>query len=242
MKRQGYRIVVGSLIVLLVGVTSGYAQELVVGFGENNAEPYAFIEGEQLTGGIIKDLMDAVGKELGIDVQYKNIPPKRMKPYLRSGHIHVAPIWSPDWVEEHEQYNWSIPLFQESTVFVVDAQRAFPIQTLDDLRGKWVGTILGYYYVGLMEKFEREEIFRDDNKNIEWNFKKLEAGRIDALLDSNILIEYYLKKHNAHAQFLIAEKVVNTLYIQAMVSKQSPIPIERLNAAFQHLKDRGRIT
>jgi ABC-type amino acid transport substrate-binding protein len=124
----------------------------------------------------------------------------------------------------------------------VDAQRAFPIQTLDDLRGKWVGTILGYYYVGLMEKFEREEIFRDDNKNIEWNFKKLEAGRIDALLDSNILIEYYLKKHNAHAQFLIAEKVVNTLYIQAMVSKQSPIPIERLNAAFQHLKDRGRIT
>ena len=237
---QKLTIVLLSISVLIMGEIAS-AQPLIVSFGCNNTEPYALLEGEQLVGGIIKDMMDELAKELGREVRYMDVPRKRIEPYLLSGKLHICPIFNPAWGKDSAQYDWSIPLFQESNLFVVSAKRAFPVKTFDDLNGKRLGTILGYCYPGLMEKFDRQEIKRDDVTSLEQNFKKLEAGRIDCLIDSNILIDYYLKKHDAYDKFVIAEKVASTHDIQSMFSKQIPISIDRINAAFQQLKESGKI-
>ena len=236
------------IIIVLLSVSTLFAativsaEILIVAFGSYHAEPYAFVKGKQLVGGVIKDVMDELGKELGIEVDYKSTPKKRIEDALGSGKMHVAAISNPAWVKDSEQYHWSIPLFQESSRFLVSAKLAFPITTFEDLHGKRLGTILGYYYPELMEKFESKAILRDDAIRIETNFKRLQAGRIDALIDSDILIAYHLKKHNAYQQFVIAEKVVSTHDIQSAVSKQTPISIDRINTTLQEMKDSGKIT
>lgn len=229
-------------IIVFLTADAAAGQPLIVSFGSHDAEPYAFIENEQLVGGIIKDIMDEVGKEIGIEIRYKNIPRKRMDLYLLSGKVHIRLISSPCWSKNPKQYQWSVPLFKESGRYVVSAKNAFPIILYDDLKGKRLGTILGYQYpAGLTDRFDARDIIRDDAKTLEANFKRLMMNRIDCLIDADIPIAYYLKKHQAHEEFVIAEKVDSTHDIQAMMSLQMPVSCDRINAVFQQLKDSGKV-
>lgn len=216
-------------------------ETLIVAFGSHNAEPYAFIEQGQLSGGIIRDIMDEVGKELAMEVRYLNVPRKRMESYLRTGKAHLRLLANPRWVSEPEQYRWSLPLFRELDIFVVSATNAFPITAIDDLQGKRVGTILGYRYPKLMEKFAARQVFRDDVKCLEANFLKLKEGRIDCLVDSEILISYYLRKNRVQKDYVVGEMRASSHDVRAMLSRQLPVPFERIDAAFKKLRDSGKI-
>jgi len=170
-------------------------ESLIVSYGSHDAEPYAIVENGELTGGIIKEIMDEVGREIEIEIQYQNIPRMRMDQYLLSGQSHVRVISSPRWYKSPEQFLWSTPLFQESGRYVVSAEKEFPIREYDDLTGKKVGTIRGYQYPeGLVKRFESGEIIRDDVTSLATNFERLKLNRIDALLDADILIFIIYRK------------------------------------------------
>lgn len=229
-------------VFLMADATAG--QPLIVSFGSHDAEPYAIIQNELLIGGIIKDIMDEVGKITQINIRYRNVPRKRMDLFLLSGKIHVRLVSSPRWYtkQEKEKYRWSVPLFQEFGRYVVLAKDAFLITDIDDLIGRRLGTILGYQYPdALMERFIDREIVRADAKTLEANFTRLGKNWVDCLIDADILIKYYLKKHQAHEKFLISKKIVNSYNIQAMISRQTPVSIARVNAAFKQMKDSGKI-
>ncbi len=234
-------VVLGIMGFMVTGTVS--AQTLKILFDQANAKPYAFIENEQLVGGIIKDIGDELAKELGIDVQYIQIPRKRYEEFLDSGKVHAILISNPAWFSSSTKYNWTIPMFQEVDVFMLSAKRVFPLKTFDDVNGKFVGTIRGFQYPAeLQDKFDRQEVRREDVNMFEQNVKKLESGRIDCLINSNILIDYYLKEHHAHEQFVIAEKVVSPYDIHGLFSKQSPVSMDRVNAVFQTMKESGKLT
>lgn len=232
-------------VIILQGVfqLTGYAADkaLVVSFGPHNAEPYAFIKARQLQGGIIKDIAEELGKELGIGISYKYLPRKRMEAEILSGKVHLRLVANPAWVKNPEQFQWSVPLFEESDRLVMSGGHVFPVQTFDDLAGKHVGTILGYYYPGLEKWFKSGRVYRKDVKNLAANFKKLSANRIDCLIDSGILIRYYLKKNQAYKQYILADMIINKHVIQGMFSKHLPIPMKRINAAFEKLVKDGKI-
>jgi len=233
------------LVIILLIINSAAAKELIINFSPGNSEPYAFLELQAgnviLSGGIIKDLADGLGKEMGVPIIYKKYPRKRRKSGLEKGHIHGVCIWNPLWESNPENYDWSIPLFEESNWFVLKKENSFPVKSFDDLNGKRLGTILGYHYVGLMDHFKQKLIIRDDVRTLKQNFNKLNANRIDAFIDSNILIEYYLLSNNIYDQHSIGEKIASKHDIYCGFSKKSPFPISQINAAFTRMKDRGDI-
>jgi len=233
------------LVIFFLIANSTTAKELIFNYSPGNAEPYVFLtrEGSNVTlsSGILKDIVDGLGDELGASIVYTKLPRKRMEHELKQGHIHGVCIWNPLWVSDAGNYDWSIPLFEEMNLFVSKKENAFSIKSFDDLNGKRLGAILGYYYVGLMDRFKQKFIFRDDVYTLQQNFRKLEKNRIDLLIDSNILIEYYLSSHNAHDQFSIGEKIASKHEIYCGFSKKSPFPISQINAAFKRMKERGDI-
>jgi len=233
------------LVTTFLVINSTVANELVISFSPGNSEPYAFLESKEgnvvLSSGIIKDLGDDLGKEMGVPTVYKKYPRKRLEYGLEKGHLHGVCIWNPHWASNPENYDWSIPLFEESNWFALKKENSFPIKSFDDLHGKRLGTILGYYYVGLMDHFKQKLIIRYDVHTLKQNFNKLNGNRIDALIDSNILIEYYLLSNNIYDQYSIGEKVASKHDIYCGFSKKSPFPISQINAAFTRMKDRGDI-
>ncbi len=231
----------GIVLMLCVLTPGAQADPLVVCYGGHNASPYTFIQDNALDSGIIKDLYDSLGSALGIPVKYQQASRKREEDFLIKGESHVIPISNPAWLEHGDQFDWTIPLFTESNRFVVSAKNPISIESFADLHGKRVGTIRGYYYTGLMDAFESGRILRQESEDLETNFKMLKRGRIDCLLDSEILIRHYLKAHDAQDDFVIAEKVASTHSVQSAISKQAPVSIDRINAAFKQMKENKAI-
>lgn len=220
---------------------SAVSQPLIVLFGSHNAEPFAFVEKEFLVGGIVKDIADELGSQLNIDIRYINVPRRRMEHYLISGEGHIRLMANPKWARNPDQFQWSTPLFDEYDSFVVQKGSSLRIRDFKDLFGKTLGTIHGYHYPALKDFFEHKKIIRDDTDNMTANFRRLGLGRIDSFIDSNIAIAYYLRKHNAHDRFIVAEKTASTHEIQAMMSQSLPVPFQTINAAFERMKRGGKI-
>lgn len=232
------------LLVFITFLTpaSAHHDGLIVGFGSHYGEPYAVVENGRLVGGIVKDIMDEVANEIGVEVSYENIPRARMDSHVLSGKTHIRVLSSPRWYTNPEQFLWSETLFRETGRYVVSAQNPFPIADYDDLTGKRIGTIRGHRYPGeLGDRFKGGTVIRDDVDSLESNFKRLKLGRIDALLDADTIILHYLVKHRVQDDFIVAEKIESTHDIKAMISRKSPVPFDDLARAFRKLKDSGRI-
>lgn len=240
MSRLFNAIVKYLLLVIIFNSYSVYAITLRVAYGQHNNPPYANIENQQLVGGIIKDLMDALAQELNIKVVYKLVSRMREEQQLLNGDIDVVVLSSPVWLANGDQFNWSIPLFMELDQFVVATKRPFSINNFNDLKGKRLGTIRGYFYQGLMPMFEQQLVIRKDVENIGQNFNKLKANRIDAFIDSNILIQYYLK-NQGDGEFQVANKVASSHFMQSAFSPAFALNMEEINAALGKMIKSGKI-
>lgn len=231
--------IVLSLLVLLALSGAG-AQSLVIGFNEGNAEPYAFISNNALTSGIIKDIGDAVGKQLGVPVEYRISTRNRIEGELKAGTVHVLPIFNPGWTATPKDYAWTPVLFPETNIFVVAKARPIAIKSFDDLKGKRIGTILGYFYPTLDPYFKKGDMVRDDANNLQQNLDKLRAGRIDAIIDSSIILGYKLKG-SLGTDFQASSFVAASQDIYFGISKSMPLDADKVIAAFDKVKASGEI-
>ncbi len=213
---------------------------LIVSFGAHNAEPYAILEGNQLVGGIIKDIADELADELDIDVIYVQTPRKRIERYLDTGVIHLVPISNPEWLKLGEQYRWSIPIFQDHDVLVTKDTNSRPIESLQDMRGMNLGTIRGYIYPTLTAMFADRIITRSDVRSLSSNIARLELDRIDGFIDSKTLTLYEMKQNHTD-MLILTDVVISEHNIHAALSHHAPINIEALDQALKQLKERGVI-
>lgn len=175
------RLAVAALILLCATGLAG--QTLTISFTDSNAEPYAIVTGGQLTGGVIKDIGDALGRELGVKIEYVRSNPVRLEEELRAGTIAMRPIWNPAWTRTPNDYLWSSPLFPETNLFAYAKARPLTIKSFEDLKGKAIGTIQGYFYPTLQPYFDRKDMSRNDVQTLQQNLDKLKAaGEIDRFL------------------------------------------------------------
>ncbi len=220
------------------------AQNLVIGVGEGNSEPYSFVSNDVLTGGIIKDIGDALGRDLGIKVSYLMVFRKRVDNQIINGMVHILPIFNPAWTDKPDIFLWSHPLFPERNVFVMAKARAFPLNQLDDLAGKRIGTNIGYFYPTLEPFFATGKLVRDDVTSLKQNLAKLSHGRIDVLIDSQILLNYYLKTARATAptsEFVVSDLIASSQDIYFAYSKQLPVAAAKITAALDKMRQSGEI-
>lgn len=233
-------VVIFCLLFWVIPFSVAYDEtEFKVSFGSQNAPPYAIIENNELVGGIIRDIVLEIAAELNINVSFHYIPKKRTSGYLMTNKIHAVIISNPKWLEQSERFSWSIPLFKEQDVLVLN-QSMLDIQNFDDLLGKTFGTIRGYYYPTIDSLFETDQIQRSDVSHLNLNFTRLEKGWIDAVVDSKILIDYYFSQHPEH-HFKLASLVVSEHNVHTAISPQSPVSVEQFNLAFEKLKQHGVI-
>lgn len=230
------------IFILSLAPLAGLSEPLRVGYGRYNAEPYTIMKGNQIEGGIIVDVMEAVADQLeDATLSYLNIPRKRQALSLALGDIHLIPIGNPKWENDPELYDWSIMLFQTRDVFVVSGESKFEIDKLEDLFGKRLGTILGYRYPELELMFENRTIFRENTKNLNSSFKMLQSNRVHAIINTDILVKYQLRSNPVTKNLVIANKTLKPDNIKMKISKRSPYTVEQLNAAIIQLKRDGVI-
>jgi ABC-type amino acid transport substrate-binding protein len=214
---------------------------LIIGYGDHDAAPYAIEKSEKLHSGIIKDIAIELSSELDIDITFFKTSRKRAERYLESDTIHLFLISSPAWFKNSDKLQWSTSVFIEKDIMVIRADNTKSYQEIIDLKGMIIGTIRGYSYPKLQPFFDKEFFIRYDVSNLEVNFIRLALNRIDALVNSETLINYHLRENIDAKLYRKIPLTINQQTIQAALSPNAPIAISQLNQALNKLKDQGVI-
>lgn len=229
------------LIMLLVSALPAAAADVLrVSWGTHNAPPYAIVTGNALTGGIIHDIGRLLGRKLGRPVAFVEVPRARNEEQLRSRNIDVVCITNPAWMKNPGEFVWSPKLFSEAGA-VIQAAGTTPWNGIADLAGKRIGTILGYRYPNVDELFADGRASRDDAADLDSNMQRLAIGRVDAVIDSDLPVRWWLAQHDTGGHYPVARFVTSRHDVQCAVSRQTPGADREIPDAFRSMLEDGSL-
>ncbi len=204
---------------------------------DHEQAPFVLREEGHISGGILKELIDRLAQELHLSPLYIPLPRKRLEQALKSGQVHLLPASSPDWLEADLPLYWTNPWLHSRERLLLRQDTLAPVNSLNDLYGKRLGTVMGHQYPLLEFWFERHLILRSDGHTTAQNLRRLARGRIEALIDSELVI-LHLAAQNPD-QFVIAPFSASEQYYRMALTPQAPCSGAALEEALQRLLQAG---
>lgn len=184
-------LLAGLACLLLAGRSGAQEAPLVFIAAANHTMPFSELHQERLTGGIVKDLGEAVAARLGRSARFIVVPARRVSRLLESGGADALCYTTRDWIAA-KAVHWSPPLFDYTGV-VARGPQAQPRRQLSELAGERLGTVAGYVYPEV-EAALGAGFLRDDAPDMDRNLAKLAAGRVRYALTERLTLAYATRK------------------------------------------------
>lgn len=181
------------------------------------------------------DLMKAIGKQMGYDVQVSSLGFDALIPALDAGQIDVIASAMSITEERAKKVNFSKPYYQSGLSIVVKKDNA-AIQGFKDLVGKRIAVQIGTTGSEEAKKIKDAKV-REFNSASE-AYMELKAGGVDAVVNDRPVNEYYLAQGGAKDAKSVGE-VLNSENYGIAVSKKNTELIAKINKAFDDLKANG---
>jgi ABC-type amino acid transport substrate-binding protein len=219
--------------ILLLLSSGAVAADLRVLVDTGTEMPMARFRSGALVEGIHRDIGLELGNKLGMPVRFVALPRKRIERALLDGEADILCSYVPEWLGA--KFSWSQPFVPIVQVLVTNATAPRP-HRIEDLRGKPVGTVLGYSHPEMASL--GSDFVRADSATTEQNLRKLGAGRVQHALTGKSSLEYR-QKLNDPLMTIHPPMVVSTYMGQCALSPKSPIGLARLDAAISALVKEG---
>nr|BFD61890.1 hypothetical protein BdHM001_05710 [Bdellovibrio sp. HM001] len=221
-------------------------QPFSYGLNSNDSPPFIFFEknGHNLNrvrGGLFFDIGREIAKKLRRPVHFELLPRGRLDARLAAGLIEMVCYDNEAWAGEYaKQYQWSQPIFRQSDLIVSlrNDKADTKVRSLEDLKGKRLGTVLNFVYPALSPLFENRSVLREDASSGASNLEKLFSQRIPFIVLNNLEYQYYESKH-PHLQRAALE--VDPVDVKCAVSKKADLKIQEVDAAIRELQSSGRM-
>ncbi|MBF0099898.1 MAG: transporter substrate-binding domain-containing protein [Desulfobacterales bacterium] len=197
--------------------------------------------------GIFSHIVTEVFALEKINVEYGFYPWKRAYEYAKSGSWEGSVCWY--WSEERSKdVYFSDPVMNGDEMFFYLKDHPFEWKTIEDLKGKQIGAVIGYFAGEEFQKAEQSGLITVERIATDvQNFKKLLSGRLDIMV-MNLYVGYDLiRKHFSPQE---AEKVthhpqaINTGALHLILSKQNlknSARVVAFNRGLAKLKTSGKI-
>lgn len=205
--------------VIVFGVNMDYAMPLVQIKNESG--------NSELTRGILKDLGEALAKELKVTPKWFLLPKRRVAPALSSGRVdilcHLNEVWQP---KIKDDVWWSNKLYRSSNVLVFSKDHQ--VTSIKEIYNEPVGVVLNFIYTGLDPLFKTGTLKREDGDVVQTKcavskkspLKIEDVNRAIATIHRNgvlskILRSYYYKQPQigSYYTFYALYLTGNTLYV-----------------------------
>ena len=202
--------------------------------------PYAEVRDDQLVGGIVFDLTQAISAAMQEPVRYVVLPRKRLEAATLAGETDVRCYFNPAWTKYPDQYLFSAALFDVSDV-LVGAPGTQAITNVADLpKGTTVGRVLGYVYPNLEHRFNAQSLLREDARDMEKVLKKLGRGRNSyAVVNSRVLA--WLRRQSAIGAIAHWSLPLERTYFYCAVRKDAAPKTRAVLETINRLKASGQI-
>ena len=156
--------------------------EITLNYGKYLGAPYVEMDSDdRLRGGLIKIVGEELASALGLHPRFILTPRNRSVAMLASGEVDIILLSNPGWLADSDRFVWTQPLFTESEVVV--ALASTQMKTLDDLKGKRIGTTLGFKYFGpIGDMLNRGLLQREDAPSVSNSLQMMKSGRVDCVI------------------------------------------------------------
>ena len=220
----------------IAGLATAAADTIKVGANVGNV-PWEFQDASGTIVGFEVDLMKEVGKRLGSEIEFVNIPFAGLFAAVQSGQIDAAVSSITITKKRLESVSFAQPYYDSDQSLTVKADSG--IEGLAGMAGKTVGVDTGstgdIWATENQEKYGFAEIRRFEGLNPA--MLDLAAGRIDGYISDIPALLYYSKDK---PQFAVVERIPTGEKYSIMFAKDAPLAAE-VNEQLTALKNEGFI-
>lgn len=185
--------------------------------------------------GFDMDLIRAVGKEMGVEVEINNVNFDGLIPALEAGNIDVCISGMTINDERKQKVLFSDPYYKSGLSIIV-AKDNDSIKKFEDLKGKKVAVQIGTTSAAEVKKIEGVEV-KEFNSSAD-TFMELRAKGVDAVVNDRPVNDYYILKSGETNVKALPDLLTSEDYGIA-VSKQNEATQKAVNEALKKLKDKG---
>ncbi len=227
-------------LISVIFVNESVADNLRVMLHEGELPPYYFKDADTRTG-IVKDVFNAFAEETGDTIEFVRCPFNRSQRKFDLGEIDIEPMSNPAWRQSAKVLGvFSKPFAVSDSIILFRADKAIADVTPQDLFGKTIGGVRGYYYPVynpyLVDGRINTHILENENKLVQL----LLAGRLDQAFMNKDSAFYQIKEQGLKDKLVISRPYDSLdMMIRFHPSKQDVIP--RFNKAIDKLMNDGTI-
>ncbi len=181
------------------------------------------------------DLIKAVGKQMGAEVQIQSMNFDGLIPALEAGNIDLAVSAMTITDERAQKVNFSKPYYKSGLTIVVKADDNV-IKSFKDLEGKRIAVQIGTTGADEAKKIKDAKI-REFNTAPE-AFMELKAGGVDAVINDKPVNDYYIKEAGGKDAKQVGEPLTSEDYGFATAKSNTELG-EKINKALDEVKKNG---
>lgn len=199
MRRAALLVLAAVVVLMTVALTASRAQAgtlddmrargtLVWAGDVQGGEPYVF-DDERTPGKLIGfevEIADAIARRLGVSARFRQVDWAVLVPALERGDCDIVMNGLEATADRRERILLSRPYFIYEEVLAV--RRGSGMRTLDDLRGKRVGTLNQTFAFQLLGARPIERVIYE---GVQEPYADLSQGRLDGVLLENVIAERY---------------------------------------------------
>lgn len=210
--------------VLLVGTESSYA-------------PFEFTDHDGKLVGFDIDLTEAVAAELGMKVQWMQMPFDGLIPAMLTGQVDMAAASFTVTEERKKRINFSDPYYTSGLTFVIRAADVAKYPNNKSLEGKMLCAQLGSVSAMKAQTISPDKVITFNDAYAA--YLELHSGGCEAVLNDRPVNQYYLSTVKNPEQSHEIEEVMDAENMALVVPKNNPELLKKVNEALLNLKNNG---
>jgi polar amino acid transport system substrate-binding protein len=227
--------ILGAAVALLLTAPVQASGELLMVAPLNQNMPVAQFDHDKLTGGILKDVSEAIARRIGRPISFISVAGDQVSAILSQGKADGICYVRPFWIDG--DYHWSRPLIPDAEL-VASLPGAPVVRSLLDLRDRPVGTVTSYRYPRV-EQVLGLRFVREDSDTMEENLRKIMQGAVSYTVIAQSTLAYQLKVNKA---LKLRPNLVYASYTaQCAFSKRGNLPLAEIDKAISGLIEDGSI-
>lgn len=206
-----------------------------------SAVPFNFLDTQTNTlKGIMIDIADAVGKEVGFTPEIMPIPFTSLVPAIQTGKIQIIASAFARTPARAEVVDFSDIVVSYGEGLIVPAKDLTPYHSFADLKDKVIGLQVGTSYVEPVTAaggFKEVKIYDTMADMV----RDIALGRLDAAFGDGPVVAYQVRQVGARVRLVDTYQPVIATDIALVVKKGDAQMLARLNAAIGKLREDGTL-
>ncbi|HWL26543.1 MAG TPA: transporter substrate-binding domain-containing protein [Ureibacillus sp.] len=206
--------------------------------------PFISVDADGKAQGYDVEVLELVGEALGYEIEWTFAEFSGIFGMLDAGQIDTVANLIAMTDERRAKYDFSTPYAYSGATLVVHEDNE-DIKSIEDLKGKKVGVLLGNNLHQFLEKWNEEngnEIIITPYQDVSGTYNEVALGRLDAFIDVKITAASRIKNEGLPLKLYGEEYLINFDYGFPFVrSEENQEFLDAFSAEVQKLQDNGTL-